>query len=173
MTLKKSLLLLLVALCLALAAVLAWLLLFYKSPPVDPEWALSGSADVPAGAVTVRFTGTSTLLFSDGETRWMVDGWFSRPGPLRVLLGKVAPDLEAIERGLATPTIRARFPVRNPIINILNLQAWKLGCVHRRAARPGGAQAAHSASPGGECVPLGGIRWLLVGRPGCGIVSGQ
>jgi L-ascorbate metabolism protein UlaG (beta-lactamase superfamily) len=116
MTLKKSLLLLLVALCLALAAVLAWLLLFYKSPPVDPEWALSGSADVPAGAVTVRFTGTSTLLFSDGETRWMVDGWFSRPGPLRVLLGKVAPDLEAIERGLAAnkvSTLAAVFPMHS------------------------------------------------------------
>jgi len=116
MTLKKSLLLLLMVLCLALAAVFAWLLLFYKSPPVDPEWALSGSADVPAGAVTVRFTGTSTLLFSDGETRWMVDGWFSRPGPLRVLLGKVAPDLEAIERGLAAnnvSTLAAVFPMHS------------------------------------------------------------
>ena len=112
MTLKKSLLLLL----LALAAVFAWLLLFYKNPPVDPEWALPGSTVVPAGAVTVRFTGTSTLLFSDGETRWMVDGWFSRPGPLRLLFGKVAPDLEAIERGLAAnqvSTLAAVFPVHS------------------------------------------------------------
>jgi L-ascorbate metabolism protein UlaG (beta-lactamase superfamily) len=56
---------------------------------------------IPDGAVTVRFSGTSTLLFSDGETRWMVDGWFSRPGPLRLLLGKIGPDLQAIDRGLA------------------------------------------------------------------------
>ena len=107
MTLKKSLLLLLMVLCLALAAVLAWLLLFYKSPPVDPAWALSGNTEVPAGAVTVRFTGTSTLLFSDGETRWMVDGWFSRPGPFSLLYGEVAPDLEAIDRGLP-PGVLAR-----------------------------------------------------------------
>ena len=40
------------------------------------------------GAVTVRFSGTATLVFSDGETRWMTDGWFSRPGPLRVVREK-------------------------------------------------------------------------------------
>jgi L-ascorbate metabolism protein UlaG (beta-lactamase superfamily) len=56
---------------------------------------------IPDGAVTVRFSGTSTLLFSDGETRWMVDRWFSRPGPLRLLLGKIGPDLQAIDCGLA------------------------------------------------------------------------
>ena len=84
-----------------LGAALAWLLLFYKAPPVDPAWALDGSREIPAGAVTVRFTGTSTLLFSDGETSWMVDGWFSRPGPLSLLFGKIAPDPEAIEQGLA------------------------------------------------------------------------
>jgi L-ascorbate metabolism protein UlaG (beta-lactamase superfamily) len=88
-------------LVLIVAALLAWLLLVYKPVPVDPAWALDGSEDIPAGAVTVRFTGTSTLLFSDGETRWMVDGWFSRPGPFSLLFGKVAPDLAAIEYGLA------------------------------------------------------------------------
>ncbi len=101
MTWTKRLLSALFALGVAVGIVLAWLLLFYKSPPVNPAWALAGSKDIPAGAVTVRFSGTSTLLFSDGETRWMVDGWFSRPGPLQVLFGTVAPDLAAIERGLA------------------------------------------------------------------------
>ena len=43
----------------------------------------------------------TALLFSDGETQWMTDGWFSRPGPLRILLGKIGPDLQAIDRGLA------------------------------------------------------------------------
>ena len=103
-------------LCLLLGGVFAWLLLFYKSPPVDPAWALSGSAEIPAGAVTVRFTGTSTLLFSDGETRWMVDGWFSRPGPFELLFGKIAPDLAAIGRGLAANEVTnldAVFPVHS------------------------------------------------------------
>ena len=78
----------------------------YEPVPVDPGWAVGGAEAVPPGAVTVRFTGTSTLLFSDGDTQWMVDGWFSRPGPLQLLLGKIAPDLEAIERGLAHNGVR-------------------------------------------------------------------
>ena len=86
---KKRLLTLVILIVLVLAMGLAWLLLLYKSPPVDPAWAVSGSTQIPAGAVTVRFTGTSTLLFSDGETNWMVDGWFSRPGPFSLLFGKI------------------------------------------------------------------------------------
>jgi L-ascorbate metabolism protein UlaG (beta-lactamase superfamily) len=70
--------------------------------PVDPAWAVAGSVQVPEGVLTVRFTGTSTLLFSDGETEWMVDGWFSRFGPLTLLSGPIEPDLEAIERGLSS-----------------------------------------------------------------------
>jgi L-ascorbate metabolism protein UlaG (beta-lactamase superfamily) len=116
MTWTKRFLAILLALVLLLAIALAWLLLFYKSPPVDPAWAVAGSTDIPPGAVTVRFTGTSTLLFSDGETDWMVDGWFSRPGPFALLYGTVAPDLEAIERGLAAnevDTLAAVFPMHS------------------------------------------------------------
>ncbi|MEM1155171.1 MAG: hypothetical protein AAGI44_13620 [Pseudomonadota bacterium] len=80
---------------LAAFSVFAWLLLFYKSPPVDASWAVQGSPVAASNAVTVRFTGTSTLLFSDGQTQWMVDGWFSRPGPYALLYGEIAPDLQA------------------------------------------------------------------------------
>ncbi len=100
----------------ALGAGLAWLLLVYKAPPVNPAWALAGSDNIPPGAVTVRFSGTSTLLFSDGETRWMVDGWFSRPGPFSLLFGEVAPDPGEIERGLAANEVTqlaAVFPVHS------------------------------------------------------------
>jgi L-ascorbate metabolism protein UlaG (beta-lactamase superfamily) len=86
---------------LLLVSLLAYGLLVDTLPPVDPGWELAATDSAPAGAVTVRFSGTSTLLFSDGETDWMVDGWFSRPGPLRLLLGKIAPDIGAIEQGLA------------------------------------------------------------------------
>jgi len=68
---------------------------------VAPRWALAGDESIPDDALTVRFTGTSTLLFSDGETAWMVDGWFSRFGPIALLSGEIAPDVAAIERGLA------------------------------------------------------------------------
>ncbi len=88
------------ALFLALSAVVAFLFGTTAPPPVDPAWAVRGSAAIPAGSLTVRFTGTSTLLFSDGQTSWMVDGWFSRFGARQLLRGEIAPDLEAIERGL-------------------------------------------------------------------------
>lgn len=116
MTWKKRLLATLLIAFLLLGGGLGWLLLFYKSPPVDSAWALSGSEEIPNGAVTVRFTGTSTLLFSDGQTRWMVDGWFSRPGPFQLLFGKVSPDLSAIERGLAAngvSTLDAVFAIHS------------------------------------------------------------
>ncbi len=78
----------------------AFLLNTYEPAPVDPSWAVSGSSSIPEGAVTVRYTGTATLLFSDGETGWMTDGWFSRPQPLELVLGEIEPDLDAITRGL-------------------------------------------------------------------------
>ncbi len=72
----------------------------YAPVPVDPAWAVSGSNSIPKGALTVRFTGTSTLLFSDGETAWMVDGWFTRVGPLSLVIGTIEPDLDGITQGL-------------------------------------------------------------------------
>jgi L-ascorbate metabolism protein UlaG (beta-lactamase superfamily) len=95
----------------------AWYLLgTYDPPAVDPAWAVAGGEDIPPGAVSVRWTGTATLVFSDGETTWMTDGWFSRPGPLAVAGGKIAPDVAAIERGLArngVTKLAAVFPVHS------------------------------------------------------------
>jgi L-ascorbate metabolism protein UlaG (beta-lactamase superfamily) len=61
-----------------------------------------GVETAPHGSVTVRWSGTATLVFSDDETTWMTDGWFSRPGPFALAFGKIAPDVRAIERGLAS-----------------------------------------------------------------------
>jgi L-ascorbate metabolism protein UlaG (beta-lactamase superfamily) len=100
----------------ALGAAALWLLETYDAPPVDPAWAVAPSAEVPTGSVTVRWTGTTTLVFSDGETTWMTDGWFSRPKPLRLLLGEIEPDVAAIERGLARNEVEklaAVFPVHS------------------------------------------------------------
>ena len=85
----------------ALGAVAYVLLGTYGRAPVDPAWAALPSREIPPGAVTVRFTGTATLVFSDGETTWLTDCWFSRPGPLSLLFGEIEPDVDAIERGLA------------------------------------------------------------------------
>jgi L-ascorbate metabolism protein UlaG (beta-lactamase superfamily) len=51
--------------------------------------------------VRVRFAGVATLVFDDGETVWMTDGFFSRPGKLKSLTGKIGPDPETITRQLA------------------------------------------------------------------------
>ena len=59
----------------------------------------------PSG-FTVTFLGVSTLLFDDGETAFLTDGFFSRPGKLDALFGKVAPDGAAIDRVLARAKIK-------------------------------------------------------------------
>jgi len=50
-----------------------------------------------AEQVRVTFFGTSTLLFDDGETQLLVDGFFSRPSSFKVVFGKVSSDKEIIE----------------------------------------------------------------------------
>jgi L-ascorbate metabolism protein UlaG (beta-lactamase superfamily) len=93
---------------LALLLAAAWYLFAtYKEVPVAPDWVLPAVDSPPVGGISVRFTGTSTLLFSDGETDWMIDGWFSRPGPLRLALGKIEPDLDAITHGLAANSVES------------------------------------------------------------------
>lgn len=52
------------------------------------------------GEPGLRFLGVSTLLLDDGETAIMTDGFFSRPGKWRVLLGRVEPNRERVRRSL-------------------------------------------------------------------------
>lgn len=52
------------------------------------------------GGVRARFMGCTTVLLDDGETQLLVDGFFSRPGGLRVLLGRIAPDEARIDAAL-------------------------------------------------------------------------
>ena len=42
-----------------------------------------------SGSLKITYFGTSTLLFDDGKTQILVDGFFSRPGVLKTALGKV------------------------------------------------------------------------------------
>lgn len=44
----------------------------------------------------VTWIGVSTLLIDDGTTALMIDGFFTRPGFLRVLLGRIAPRPETV-----------------------------------------------------------------------------
>jgi L-ascorbate metabolism protein UlaG (beta-lactamase superfamily) len=86
----------------AFLLVIAWSYLFgYPKAAIDPAWEVAPAENIPDGAVTVRYSGTATLLFSDGKTQWMTDGWFTRPGPLQTVLGEIEPDMDAISFGLA------------------------------------------------------------------------
>lgn len=91
----------LVVLTIGLGALYIVLFHTHEAPAVDPSWAVAGSEDIEPGSVTVRYTGCSTLVISDGESTIVIDGWFSRPGPLSFVVGTIAPDLDAIDRGLA------------------------------------------------------------------------
>jgi L-ascorbate metabolism protein UlaG (beta-lactamase superfamily) len=51
------------------------------------------------GAVRVTWLGTATLLFDDGETRLMTDGFLSRP-PLRKVLGKIETEPKVVDAAL-------------------------------------------------------------------------
>lgn len=69
----------------------------------------------PAGDdFAVTFLGVSTLLFDDGDSAIMTDGFFSRPSLARIGLGKIAPDRARIDRTLArtaTTRLDAVLPV--------------------------------------------------------------
>ncbi|GAB2936524.1 MBL fold metallo-hydrolase [Micromonospora polyrhachis] len=67
--------------------------------PDDPHWMLPPAAPDPE-LLRVTFLGVSTLLIQDGETALLVDGFFSRPGKVRTLLGRIAPDPAIIDRSL-------------------------------------------------------------------------
>lgn len=53
-----------------------------------------------ASGLRVTFLGVSTLLFEDGETAILTDGFFTRPGKLRFLFTKIKPDPDLIARQL-------------------------------------------------------------------------
>lgn len=57
-----------------------------------------GAAD---SSLSVTFLGVASLLFDDGDSSFMTDGFFSRPGVLRVASGRLTPDVRRIDAALA------------------------------------------------------------------------
>ena len=88
----------------------------YMDVPVNPQWQWSVGEQAADDSVRVRFSGTTTLLFDDGETQWMVDGWFSRPTPMQLLMGGVQPNMVNIDYGLKANKVTklaAIFPMHS------------------------------------------------------------
>ena len=101
----------------ALGAAAFYLLGTYDPPPVDPAWAVAASAEIPAGAVTVRWTGTDDARVLRRRDHLDDRRLVLAPGTAALLLGKIAPDVDAIERGLARngvdEQLAAVFPVHS------------------------------------------------------------
>jgi len=118
----RRLLLLAFALLLVGAAVAAWVWNdrpTWEELPVEP---LSGEESARATeGLRLTFAGVATVLVSDGETALLTDGFFSRPGLLRLAFGEVAPEPENIARGLerigvgapGAPPLAAVIPVHS------------------------------------------------------------
>lgn len=53
---------------------------------VEIDWPPHPSATAVPGAVTATWLGVSTLLFDDGETQVLIDGFFSRPSVFDLML---------------------------------------------------------------------------------------
>lgn len=91
------------------ALVLAWA--WHDRPALDalpvPE-APAASGPAADGAVTATWLGVTTILFDDGETRLLTDGFFSRPGAVDLLRDRpVAPDAGGIDAALERAGIDA------------------------------------------------------------------
>jgi len=58
------------------------------------------SSSAEASGLRVTFLGVSTLLFDDGETALLIDGFFTRPGIIRTVAGRIQPDVEKVSASL-------------------------------------------------------------------------
>lgn len=97
--------------------------------PHPVETAAPAARDAP---IQVRFAGVSTLVFSDGETSWMTDGFFTRPGPLRTFFGLIKPDERIIDcnlERLGVTKLAAVVPVHSHYDHAMDAPfvAWKTG----------------------------------------------
>jgi len=84
-------------LLLATAGYLAWRL---RDRPSLAPWPTLAAQPVTGPAVTARFLGVTSLAVSDGTTTLVTDGFFTRPGLLRVIAGTIEPDAQAVDAAL-------------------------------------------------------------------------
>ncbi len=76
-------------------------------PSMEPYRALALEVAAPeTEKLRATFLGVSTLLFDDGETAILVDGFFSRPSAFRTIVTRITPDVAVIARSLERAGIR-------------------------------------------------------------------
>ena len=122
--------------------------------------------DVPAatkGEPAIMFLGVSTLVFDDGQSALMTDGFFSRPSLATVAVKRIAPDLARIDAGLARARVtrlHAVLPVHTHFDHAMDsaVVAEKTGAV-----LVGGSSAAQIGH--GHGLPDDRILVAEAGRP--------
>jgi len=67
----------------------------------------SPRVDAAKKMLSVMFIGVATLLFDDGETAIMTDGYFSRPGLRSVRASRIKPDHDRIVRSLQRAGVKS------------------------------------------------------------------
>lgn len=86
-----------------LMAIVGYMAIRFLDDRADPgrysHLLLDGASE--SASLTVRFYGVSTVLIDDGETAILTDGFFTRPGLMRVLFTPIGPDRARIRRTLA------------------------------------------------------------------------
>jgi L-ascorbate metabolism protein UlaG (beta-lactamase superfamily) len=107
--------------------------------------------DVPTASaeLAVTYLGVTSLLFDDGRTAVLTDGFFSRPPLLKVATARIAPDPKRIDATLARAGIdrlAAIVPVHTHFDHALDSAAV---AARTGATLLGGESAAHIGRGGG------------------------
>ncbi len=96
-----------VMLSLPILFILAFIILLNTRPRPEALQQYLVQVEGPAAPndLTVQFLGNTNLLFSDGETSILTDGFFTRPSVFKMLSGKIAPNEKAVRKCLAKANI--------------------------------------------------------------------
>jgi L-ascorbate metabolism protein UlaG (beta-lactamase superfamily) len=132
-----------------------------------------------AAPLSVAWLGVSTLLVDDGSSALMTDGYFSRPGLLRVVCGRVSPSAARIDGCLSRAGVQRLAAVIAVHTHIDHVMDSAVVAERTGAALVGGASAAnvgrgHGLSGDrivvavpGEPMSLGGYDITLVESQHC------
>lgn len=93
-----------ILLCTTTALALAYFSLqLNNTPPIDD---LIKSSPASPQVISIKYYGTSTLLFDDGETQIMSDGFFSRPSFAELAFKAFAPNTLLLEKTAKTEKLQ-------------------------------------------------------------------
>lgn len=94
-------------LIISLLTFVTWFAYQYSHRPGMKEYASHLIRHTAGHGLTVQWLGTAAILLDDGQTRIMIDPYFSRPSFFTMMTHKVKPDAERIHQGLESAGIQS------------------------------------------------------------------